>query len=508
VLGDGNLRVATRTTRLAGLRCALVGVACLVGCEAPERPDAGRPRTDAWEALDAWQLDATSDAIDAPGPVTDTGGERDDGGATDAAVGPAAPCLGAGGAGHLQLTAAYWSGTDVYGDHLAELAPAVQAGHIDVAGLGRPLPDGVDVIVDLHWELFDYATHTIRGDIDERLDAVARAASPVLPRVRAFYLIDEPYLAGHEIPRPELEAAIARIESRFPGIPTYITFAHHCFDPASTDPVCVVPAALRGIPAGLDWVGFDWYNDSNDLTVADGHVPSRIATGVARIAALAPSARIIVIPETYTDATRLETTVVSTMHDYFAFAAATPAVFGIDFFLWADVPPPESFRGLHSLSSARAPARGFCSRVPAGCGETPDLIPVTQWYSAAPDHRYEPWVWEGRSSGYRVHGMAFALPPAGTPGTVPLVHCLVDRGASVDSFVTRDAACDGAPVLSPGVVIGGIFPDAQPGTVQLHRYGLTRPPWDQAYALSPSAPLPEGYAYSYPIGWVYPPSAL
>ena len=199
---------------------------------------------------------------------------------------------------------------------------------------------------------------------------------------------------------------------------------------------------------------------------------------------------------------------VSTLHDCFALAAKTPSVFGVDFFLWADAPAPENFLGLHSLASARAAVRGFARWVRMGCGETPSLIPVTQWYAAAPDYRYEPWVWERRSNGYRVDGVAFALPPAGTPGTVPLSHCLVDRGSSVDSHLTRDATCEGAALVAPGVVIGGIFTASQPGTVQLHRYGLVTPPWDNAFALSANATLPPGYAYMFPIGWVYPPSAL
>ena len=428
---------------------------------------------------------------------------------SDASTGTAAACGTAGAGGHLQMVSAYWAATDVFGDDLAELTPALQVGHVDLARLGRPLPPGIDVIVDLHWELFDYATHTVRADLSARLDAIAAAAAPVLPRIRAFYLVDEPYVAGHAIPRGELEAAIAAVEARFPGVPTYITFAHHCFDPVSTDVACVVPSSQRGIPSGLDWVGFDWYNDSNDLSVAAGHVPAHIATGVARIAALAPLARIIVVPETYTDATRLESTVVSTLHDYFALAAGDPSVFGVDFFLWADAPAPENFRGLHSLPSARSSARAFARWVRRECGEVASLIPVTQWYSpTAPDYRYEPWVWDGRPSGYRVDGVAFALAPIGTPGTVPLIHCLVDRGTSVDSYLTRDPGCDGAAVVTPGVVIGGIYTTAQPGTVELHRYGLTRPPWDNAYALTATATLPPGYTYSFPIGWVFPPSAL
>ncbi|MCK5806275.1 MAG: hypothetical protein KAI66_25815, partial [Lentisphaeria bacterium] len=244
------------------------------------------------------------------------------------------------------------------------------------------------------------------------------------------------------------------------------------------------------------------------LAVAGTHVATRIITGVNRIEELAPTAKIILVPESYTDGNRLEATVISTLYDYFTLAEQRTSVFGVDFFLWADVPAPQNFLGLSSLPSARAAVRAFSRWVQAGCGEAVDIIPVTQWYaSAGPDFRYEPWLWDGRSEGYRVDGVAFALAPVDSPDTVPLMHCLVDRGDSVDSYLTLNAQCDDQVVVS-STVIGGIYPAQIPGTVQLHRYGQSVAPWDHAYALSPNATLPPGYEYNWPIGWVYPPSAL
>ncbi len=446
--------------------------------------------------------DGDDDTGDDDSIADDDTGDDDTG---DDDTGPVAGCDGPGAAGHIQLTAAYWSSSTAYGDHIAELSPAVQIGHVDVDRLASPLPPDVDVIVDLHWYLFDYATHTVHANLEANLDTVENLAAPVLGRVRAFYLIDEPYIEAWQIPRAELEAAIAAVEGRFPGVPTYITFAHHCFDPDSTDAACAVPPADRGIPAGLDWVGFDWYNSSNDLAVAATHVPTHIAPGVARIGQLAPGADVILVPEAYTDGVRLESTAIATMQDYVQLAIDEPSVLGLDLFLWADA---GDMQGLHTLSSARAVAKGLARWVRMGCGETPDLVPVTQWYDGAgPDHRYEPWVWDGAASGYQVHGVAFALPPEGTPGTVPLVHCLIDRGDSVDSYLTTDPGCDGAQVVAPGVAVGGIFGSAQAGTVELHRYTQQAEPWDHAYTLSDSTALP-GYTHDWAIGWVHPPSAL
>jgi hypothetical protein len=408
--------------------------------------------------------------------------------------------------GHVQFASAYWAGTAAYGDHLAELAPAISVGHVDLPRLSSPLPPGVDVIVDLHWNLFDFTTHTVRADLAAQLDSIAAAVNPVASRVRALYLIDEPYVADHLIPRSQLEQAITTVKNRFPSIPTYITFAHHCFDPSSTDVACQVPATERGIPAGLDWVGFDWYNDSNDLSVAGTHVATNIASGVDRIGQLAPSAKVIIVPEAYTDGNRLESTAVAVLHDYFELAAQNPAVSGVDFFLMADAP---GMLGMVSLPSVRASVRGFSRWVQKECGQAPALIPITEWYSASgPDFRYEPWVWTNRASGYRVDATAFALPPENTAGTVPLWHCLIDRGTSVDSFLTVDAACEGAPLVQPAVTVGGIFSTPAPGTVELHRFAQQGPPFDRAYALSPTAALPAGYVHEFAVGWVYPPSAL
>jgi hypothetical protein len=86
--------------------------------------------------------------------------------------------------------------------------------------------------------------------------------------------------------------------------------------------------------------------------------------------------------------------------------------------------------------------------------------------------------------------------------------CLIDRGTSVDSFLTVDAACEGATRVSPAVTAGGIFSAEAPGTVPLYRYALQGPPFDHAYSLRATASLPSGYVYEFAIGLVYPPSAL
>lgn len=499
---------------LAPLALTLLALLAACGSNEGEHEGADEITQDASSgssgASESGTSDSDSDSEENGTNESDTGtSEADTTSESETEGGPAAGCEGPGAAGHLRLVSTYWAGTTAFGDHLDELAPALQVGHVDLARLASPLPDDVDVIVDLHWELFDYQQHTLRADVDTQIDAITAAVEPVRERVRAFYLIDEPYVAGHAIPRSEIEAAIMLLEQQHPDIPTYATFAHHCFDPASLDPACVVPSEQRGIPEGLDWVGFDWYNDSNDLALAGTHVATNIAPGIDRIVELASGVGIILVPEAYTDGNRLESTVVATLHDYFVLAADHEAVIGVDFFLWADAPQPENFLGTRSLPSARAALRGFARWIRRECGDPAPLVPVTQWYDPlGPDHRYEPWLFDGRSLGYRVDGVAFVLVSVEDAQAVPLYHCLVDRGSSVDSLLTLDAGCEAAPLAAPATVIGALYPQEQPGTVPLHRYAQQQAPWDHAYATSPNAALPPGYAYEYAVGWVLPASAL
>lgn len=56
-----------------------------------------------------------------------------------------------------------------------------------------------------------------------------------------------------------IENAISLVKKVFPDHFSYITFAHHCFDPTSNDVACNTPSSQRGIPKNLDWIGFDWY---------------------------------------------------------------------------------------------------------------------------------------------------------------------------------------------------------------------------------------------------------
>jgi hypothetical protein len=248
-----------------------------------------------------------------------------------------------------------------YGDHAHEIEGAVDAVHVAPEQVERAEAAGLDAIVDVMWHVFDPSRHGVRQDVDEQLGRLAALLAGHERRVRAFYVFDEPYIDANAVPRRALEDGIARVKARFPGIPTYVTFAHHCFDPEAGDVACsrLVPSD-RGVPSNLDWVSFDWYATDAD---ADAHVESRIRTGVDRLAALT-SAKIVLTPEAFVDATRSEETTLASMRRYYALAARDPRVFGIDWFLWADA---GTMKGLHSLPRARALVRTISTDVRRAC---------------------------------------------------------------------------------------------------------------------------------------------
>jgi len=187
--------------------------------------------------------------------------------------------------GHLQFTSAYYVESGAYGDHVAEASDVLQAGHVDSDGaFETPMRS----ILNLHGFVFDYTAHTVRADIEAQLDVIDLMIAGRYDGVAALYLVDEPY--QHGIPRSELERVITLVHTRFPDVPTYMTFGAGCFDPsfddASVDCTRLLAPFDRGLPAGLDWVGLDWYTSSADLGVARTHVRDVIAPLVARLEVL------------------------------------------------------------------------------------------------------------------------------------------------------------------------------------------------------------------------------
>src|SRR5207302_9885362 len=112
----------------------------------------------------------------------------------------------------------------------------VDAAHVAPENVGAIAAVGVDAIVDAMWYVFDPAKHAVRPDVDAQLGKLASLVAPYEPHVVAFYVFDEPYIDANAVPRDVLEDGIARVTNEVPSIPRYITFVHHCFDPAALCP--------------------------------------------------------------------------------------------------------------------------------------------------------------------------------------------------------------------------------------------------------------------------------
>ncbi len=418
-------------------------------------------------------------------------------------------CPGGGYDDHLAHVAAYWVASGAYGDHWDEVEGALTAGHA-APNLLAGVPEGTRLIVDVVWYLFKPSEGALNPNIEANLNALEGLLDGVEDRVAAFYVFDEPYLDVRQTPRTVLEQGIAALKERFPTIPTYITFAHHCFDPQVVDPACdAMPSNQRGIPANLDLASFDWYSNGSCGTDLAVQFQCHVTDGIDRLEALHDGG--IVLTGEAVDLHLEQSDLIEMVHRYFALAIARPQVEMLDFFLWADV-PQSGFLGLTSLPELRHVVRGMARIVRGACGESQEMVPVYEWFEeSCPDHRYEPGYWEGwMATDYKPTKLAFGLAPEGTGGTAPLYSCPVKRGDCVDYYLTKSANCDGTNLAGPAVVIGGIREAPAANHVPLHRFTSVTWPWDHVYTTDPAWPGVPGveYNYDWSFGYVLPSSAL
>ncbi len=263
---------------------------------------------------------------------------------------------------------AYWVATEAYGNHWNEVSGKLTAAHVTPEFVASSNGD-TKLIVDVFWYLFDMQGG-LSPQIDENLNSLESMLAGQENKILAFYVFDEPYITGHNTPRSVLETGIAKLKERFPDTPTYITFGLHCFDPEFSYSVCSVPANKRGVPSNVDWVSFDWYYGSyNDAprscgTDIESHFQCHIVNGVSRLEVL-HDGDIWLTGEALTLFTRDEATLVELAHKYFNLANSRPRVIGIDFFVWADI-PPENFLGLVSMPTLRNVVEGFALNVRGG----------------------------------------------------------------------------------------------------------------------------------------------
>lgn len=515
----GNERNSKTTARKrplwSGVRGVVAALSMTIGCLSSSNDDHSLPTT---TDIDASTGDATtSTERDASLPGEDAATTND---ASTSDAGPRS-------SPRLPMFSAYFAATNAHGDVISEMSGAFGAGHVDPSFLPSAKAAHVRPIVNLQYYLFDFPTPvtekpktfapnaraTLRADIDKKLSDLSAAIAPYEDEIQAFYITDEPYSPPWLVPRAVLEAAIAKVKKVFPTIPTMLVIAHHCFDPSvppeSADCSSTFPGSERGVPANLDWAMFDWYTNDDAPNTMLQTFTHRTIEGVARMKKVTTKP-IVLVGESYSK-NRTEPELVELAHRYYGLMMAEPQIQGIDWFLWADVKP--SFDGLHSMPMARAAVRVLGRDLMHQHNEDPDaIIPVTEWYkSSAPDYDYRAWYSRGWEKGdYVPTRAAFGLLPIGTAKTSPFYRCRLDRGSSVDSYLTTDASCgvDAGSLAAPTETLGAISSISQgAATKQLHRWVLATAPYDHVYSTDASRSLP-GYTYQFPVGYVVPPEKL
>lgn len=455
------------------------------------------------------QPNAASPDVSEPAPETwlklDQGDGKGDGQGESAA--PAQLCPSGGVDQHLALTSAYWVASRAFGNHYAATQGGLNAVHVATDALAELADDGPRLIVDVLEYLF-VIPGQLHPEIEARLDTLQALLAGKESRVLAFYVYDEPYLDSHVTPRQTLEQGIARLKARYPHIPTYITFAHHCFDPsAPSDKACTkLPASQRGIPANLDWAAFDWYSDDRCAKGVFANFDCAVVGGVERLKALT-SARILLVPEAL-DLHINEARALQSIHLSYGFALSEPRIFGLDYFLWPTV--PDQFRGLAEMPLLRSTVRALNRPILQACGMPDDgWVPVFEWWRSSVNERdYRAGYWkEWRAAGYDPQGVSFGLRAKAEPGTVPLYRCDLDQGSLTDAgFLTTSASCEGAAMRGQPTVIGHIATSQLPGTQPLYRYSASAKPWDHYY--STRTPGPPGYSAEGTVGYVLPGAAF
>jgi len=197
-------------------------------------------------------------------------------------------------------------------------------------------------IIDLADEFFSYDDNT-RGELltnyQQNLDQLSKKdLAGFENKILAFYIADEP--SDYGITRDSLDIVIRAVKKKFPNIPTYIIWDQDCFDNTSAlDDKCGL-AGQRGIPADVDWVGFDWYirgNPAQDNTTFKNSVVSTM-TRMKRVT----NKPIVMVPDGTDEflkdyaASARDTYMTQRLQIYFNYALSDARVIGVDNYAWAD----------------------------------------------------------------------------------------------------------------------------------------------------------------------------
>ncbi len=234
-------------------------------------------------------------------------------------------------------------------NYLPEFLDHITAVHIgpEFFGSVRDTLKPRQVLFDLADELFNFKDGSLLPNYQEIIEALGRQYVDGYEKtLLAFYIADEP--SDYGITRNSLELVIKALNKRFPGIPTYIIWDQNCFDNSpALDSKCGL-TGQRGIPEGIDWVGFDWYlrkDPEND--VADFN--TQIVATVERMKSVTDKP-IVLVPDgtdeflqKYPMAQR-DSIMADRMKMFFDYAEKEKRIIGLDNYAWAN--HRETLRGV------------------------------------------------------------------------------------------------------------------------------------------------------------------
>ena len=422
-------------------------------------------------------------------------------------------------ADHLTISSAYWvSGPPdiVHGD---EVNGHLTEAHANPDFIYDIEKTDVRWILDIEWYLLDYANHQVRPDIDAQLDYLATQIAGKEDNIRMFYVSDEPYLPDKEIIREMLEDAIGKVNSKFPGIPTYITFAHNYLLMNDNPNPGTQPGSNRGIPNNLDYVSFDWYSNGSDGS-SKRNIEELVIPTVEEIKKLNPTIPILLTGEAYSQ-TLTDDKLPEAIFRYWDYACSEEQIVGIDHFTWADNP---LFQGMTSLPKARAIVKALSKEIRLKRSDmtTDDKIPVYEYVDSHDksnnryEYRYDSWFWRNwTTTCYIIKEVKFYILPSGESLTNDLYLCYVDKTEEVgrgylfiDHRFSTDAGCNGENLARASKLLGSIYISQEAGTVPLYEFISGVSGNDHAYSTDKDEYNgKDGYQIvnnGHPIGYVYP----
>lgn len=244
---------------------------------------------------------------------------------------------------HIQFVSTYLQPGTTHPDqnYLAEFLNDITAVHIgpEFFGSVRDTLKPKQVLFDLPDELFNFKDGSLLPNYQETINNLGtRYVDGYEKTILAFYIADEP--SDYGITRTSLELVIKALNKRFPGIPTYIVWDQNCFDNSpDLDAKCGL-SGQRGIPAGVDWVGFDWYLRHDPRSdVADFN--NQIIATVERMKKVTDKA-IVLVPDGTDEFVQSfaedqkDSVMANRMKMFFDYAEKEPRIIGLDNYAWAN----------------------------------------------------------------------------------------------------------------------------------------------------------------------------